>query len=104
MLAPGAQRPVHTSAPGYDRVYCELDDLPTSSMVASVAVRTREWKLNYFPHAGAGMMFNLLDDPDERINLYDDPGYVQRRQELTGELLDMYDVMKDPLPHRLTQA
>ena len=101
---PGAEQPVHMAAPGYDRVYCETDDLPDPHYVASVAVRTREWKLNYFPHSGSGMMFNLKDDPEETINLYNDPGYAERQRELTGELLDMYDVMKDPLPHRLTQA
>ena len=50
------------------------------------------------------MMFNLTDDPEERINLFGDPGYTSKRNELTGQLIDMYDVMKDPLPHRLSQA
>lgn len=101
---PGAKPPFHTAAPAYDRVYCEGDDLPSAQYVASAAVRTKDWKLIYYPHAHDGMMFNLTDDPAETMNLYEDPGYAARRNELTAELLDMYDVMKDPLPHRLTQA
>ena len=101
---PGPEQPVHAAAPGYDRVYCEADDLPDPHYVATAAVRTREWKLNYFPHSTTGMMFNLTDDPEETHNLFDDPGYAGRRHELMCELLDMNDVMKDPLPHRLSQA
>ncbi len=32
------------------------------------------------------------------------PAYDHVFWELTTQLLDMYDVIKDPLPHRLTQA
>jgi arylsulfatase A-like enzyme len=101
---PGAERPAHCAAPAYDRVFCELDDLPDSVYVSNAAVRTHDWKLNYFHHARAGLLFDLKNDPDETINLFDDPGYADRRWELMAELLETCEVMKDPLPHRLTQA
>lgn len=100
----GATRPVHSAHPAYDWVFCEADDLPSSGYVAGSAIRTSDWKLNYFPHSHSGMMFNLAEDPEERRNLWDDPGYTARRNELTALLLDTYDLIKDPLPHRLTQA
>ena len=101
---PAAEKPAHAAAPAYDWVFCELDDLPQADYVANAAVRTQEWKLNYFHYSRTGLMFNLKEDPDERVNLFDDPGYADQRWELTTQLLDMYDVIKDPLPHRLTQA
>jgi arylsulfatase A-like enzyme len=101
---PGAARPVHAASPAYDRVFCELDDLPDPVYVSNAAVRTRDWKLNYFHHSRSGLMFDLRNDPNETVNLFDDPGYADRRWELTAQLLDTYDEMKDPLPHRLTQA
>jgi arylsulfatase A-like enzyme len=101
---PAAARPVHAAAPACDRVFCELDDLPQGDYVANAAVRTRDWKLNYFHHSRHGLMFDLRNDPHETVNLFDDPGYADRRWELMAQLLDMDDEMKDPLPHRLTQA
>lgn len=101
---PRAAQPVHAASPAYDRVFCELDDLPDPQFVSNAAVRTHDWKLNYFHHSRSGLMFDLRNDPGEEVNLFDDPGYADRRWELTARLLDMYDVMKDPLPYRLTQA
>lgn len=101
---PQAEQPVHAASPAYDHVFCELDDLPDSVYISNAAVRTRDWKLNYFPHSRSGLMFNLREDPDEKVNLFDDPGYADRRWELVARLLDMSDAMKDPLPQRLTNA
>jgi arylsulfatase A-like enzyme len=89
---------------GYERVTCELDQLPSVNYVPSHTVRSDEWKLSYFPVARTGMLFNLLDDPDERRNLFDNPACAHTREELLKDLLQHLYETKDPLPIRLSQA
>jgi arylsulfatase A-like enzyme len=89
---------------GHDRVTCELDQLPDSQYVPSHTIRSREWKLCYFPVARTGMLFNVLDDPGERRNLIFDPGCARIREELLKDLLQHLYETKDPLPIRLSQA
>ena len=93
-----------SSETGYERVYCELDDLPGSTWAASQAVRTREWKLEYFPKARRGLLYNLRDDPGELRNLFDDPRCKEIRHSLMMDLLDHLHASKDPLPIRLSGA
>ncbi len=89
---------------GYDRVICELDLLPDPQYQPSQAIRSQEWKLNYFPAARTGLLFNLVDDPDERRNLFFEPGCAGIREELLKDLLALLYETKDPLPIRLSQA
>jgi arylsulfatase A-like enzyme len=89
---------------GYDRVTCELDLLPDSQYVPSHAIRSREWKLCYFPLARTGLLFNVLDDPGERRNLFFAPGCAPIREELLQDLLQHLYETKDPLPIRLSNA
>ncbi len=89
---------------GYDRVTCELDDLPDRQYVAVYAIRSEDRKLIYFPVARTGMLFNLLDDPGELNNLYFAESAREAREELTKDLLDHLYTSKDPLPVRLSQA
>ena len=89
---------------GYERVTCELDDLPDRQYAAVYAIRSEDWKLTYFPRARTGMLFNLKDDPGELHNLYFDAAHSQVRHELTNDFLDHLYASKDPLPIRLSQA
>lgn len=89
---------------GYQRVTCELDQLPSANYVPSHTIRSEEWKLEYFPLARTGMLFNLRDDPGERHNLCFDPGCQKVRSELYQDLIDHLYATKDPLPIRLSQA
>jgi arylsulfatase A-like enzyme len=89
---------------GYDRVTCELDLLPDPQYQPSHAIRSREWKLDYFPVARTGMLFNLEDDPDETRNRFFDPGCATIREGLLRDLLQHLYETKDPLPIRLSQA
>ncbi|MEO1310400.1 MAG: sulfatase-like hydrolase/transferase [Pseudomonadota bacterium] len=45
-------------------------------------VRTETAKLTIDRMSGAGEMYDLANDPDEMINLFDDPGYAKLRTEL----------------------
>jgi len=89
---------------GRKLVTCELDDLPDGQYAASVAVRSEEWKLVYYPVARTGMLFNLREDPGELENRYFDEGARSVRHEMMMHLLDHFCTSKDPLPVRLSQA
>ena len=89
---------------GYDRVVCELDLLPDPQYQPSQAIRSKEWKLDYFPVARTGLLFNLVDDPLERRNLFFQPSCAAVREELLRDLVQHLYESKDPLPIRLSQA
>ncbi len=45
-------------------------------------VRSREWKLVHFMDEPFGQLFDLVHDPDEVRNLWDDPAYLDVKREL----------------------
>jgi arylsulfatase A-like enzyme len=47
-------------------------------------VRTRRFKLTIEESSGAGELYDLVDDPWEMANRFDDPGLAGARRELTG--------------------
>ena len=50
-------------------------------------VRTRRWKLNYYPQHG-GELYDLENDAGESRNLFGDPSHQPVAREMTGRLLD----------------
>jgi len=50
-------------------------------------VRTRRWKLNYYPGNG-GELYDLENDPQESRNLYGDPAHQTTVRELKERLLE----------------
>ena len=51
-------------------------------------VRSRDFKLVHYLGDERGQLFDLRRDPQELTNLWDDPGYRRRRQELIGKIGD----------------
>ena len=49
-------------------------------------VRSRDWKLVHFLDQPFGQLFDLVRDPDEVHNLWDDPAAADKKQELLGQL------------------
>jgi arylsulfatase A-like enzyme len=49
-------------------------------------VRSEEWKLVHFLDEPFGQLFDLVNDPQEEHNLWDDPTFVAKRDELLGVL------------------
>ena len=45
------------------------------------------WRLTRYLADDRGQMFNLVEDPDEQCNLYDDPAYAGKRRELLERLV-----------------
>ncbi|NOV04735.1 sulfatase family protein [Paenibacillus planticolens] len=57
------------------------------TLYKSAAVATQRWKLEYYFEEQTGMMYDRLNDPSERSNLYNDPQYDSVKQELLVALL-----------------
>ena len=49
-------------------------------------VRSRDWKLAHFLGESFGQLFNLVDDPNEFRNLWDEPSAASKKQELLNVL------------------
>lgn len=61
-------------------------------------VRTHQWKLIHFAGKPYGELYNMQKDPLERNNLYDDPIYENRRNEMTTLLANILIETEDPIP------
>ena len=72
---------------------CEWELLPNRVGVALSlrCVRTETDKLTMDLRSGAGEMYDLVNDPDEMINVFDDPNYATRRAQLQGFLAQRPD-------------
>jgi arylsulfatase A-like enzyme len=97
---------------GRDTVYSDMFNIApqrfgtfTGPYCAVQTLRTRDWKLNIYPASGPqyGQLFNLADDPDETNNLYADPAFRDRREEMLWHLNSRVHADTDPLPLYLTQ-
>jgi arylsulfatase A-like enzyme len=53
-------------------------------------VRSREWKLVHFLDEPFGQLFNLVDDPEETKNLWDDVAYADKKRELLDILREWH--------------
>jgi arylsulfatase A-like enzyme len=52
------------------------------------AVRTEEWKLIWYPFLGHSQLFHLKNDPFELVNLADDEGNKEKKDELMAKLME----------------
>jgi arylsulfatase len=62
------------------------------------SIRTRDWKLVYYPGNEEGELYDLANDPGELINLWDRPDQSDRKGELTARLLDWCIATEDRRP------
>jgi arylsulfatase A-like enzyme len=62
------------------------------------AVRDQRWKLIRYPQVNVTQLFDLAHDPDERMNLADQPEYASRVAALTEELQRWQRVLGDSAP------
>ena len=60
------------------------------------ALVTPEWKLIEYPVARKTQLFHLVQDPDERVNLADDPAEAGRRDDLDTRLKALRQTAGDP--------
>ena len=76
---------IDTSQTSRDVAYSEWNQQPSRTGVALElrTVRTKTAKLTIDLISGAGEMYDLAEDPDEMTNIFDDPGKVKLRNELS---------------------
>jgi hypothetical protein len=76
----------------------EADELNTWSQSGSMReLRKGEWKLAY-DMQGAGQLYHLTTDPEELDNLFNNPKYLQKQDEMLRDLMTWELRMQDPLP------
>lgn len=63
-------------------------------------LRTAEWRMSYYPRLQTGELYNLAEDPEEFVNLWDNPKFAAQRSQLKERLLDRLLAARDPLPVR----
>lgn len=97
---------------GKEDIYSDMFDLTPQRFGKAVGpymavrtLRTEHWKLNLYPTAGPqyGQLFDLKNDSDESRNLYCNPNFRERREELFWRLVSRMHKNTDPLPLVLTQ-
>lgn len=60
-------------------------------------VRTRDYKLIVYPRAKKMLLFNLGNDPEEMIDLSENPEYESIKADLARRLKNQQKIMDDPL-------
>lgn len=59
-------------------------------------IRSREWKyVHRYPY-GPHELYDLINDPDERMNRVDDPSCQKVKSELKGQLEEWFIQYTDP--------
>ncbi|MGH7120329.1 MAG: sulfatase/phosphatase domain-containing protein, partial [Acetobacteraceae bacterium] len=89
-----------------DFAYNEWDLHPSRCGVALRlrTVRTRTHKLTLELDSGAGELYDLVNDPDEMHNAFDDPGAIPVRKELTDMIRSRPDDAMAHLPEPVGMA
>ena len=49
-------------------------------------VRSKDWKIVHFYNEPDGQLFDMVNDPDEVNNLWNDPDHAEKKQELLDVL------------------
>jgi arylsulfatase A-like enzyme len=69
-----------------DAVRVECVDDPAGLRLKTIV--TEDWKLTLYHGKDYGELYNLTQDPHERVNLWDNPAHSQDRARLLARLLD----------------
>ena len=82
-----------------DAAYVESYNNIDSNTPANWArtVRTAEWRYTMYPQGNGEQLFNLVDDPDEQVNLAGEAEFAEVRSEMRDRLLEM--VILQDYPH-----
>lgn len=90
------------SAGGRDSVYIEYDESYLQDRLRQI--RTRDFALTFFADSDRGMLFDLRRDPDELVNIWDDPAYRSTKRDLMCELLQFTVRADNRLPPKKVHA
>jgi len=67
-------------------------------------VRTKHYKCTFELKSGAGELYDLVNDPDEMHNRFDDPAFKGVRDELTQMMLDRPGTVRETLAEPIGMA
>ena len=67
-------------------------------------VRTKTHKCTFELDSGAGELYDLVNDPDEMVNRFDDPAYASVRRERHEMMLARPGEIVDPLAEPIGMA
>ena len=67
-------------------------------------VRTAKWKCTFELESGAGELYDLVNDPGEMQNLYDEAGYASVRKELHDMMRERPGKIRDDLAEPIGMA
>lgn len=71
-----------------DRVFAEhANDAILTGTSFMTMIRRGDWKLVHFVDSPEGQLFDLAADPEERVNLWDDPRHADLKQSLILDIL-----------------
>ncbi|MBN1417954.1 MAG: sulfatase-like hydrolase/transferase [Planctomycetes bacterium] len=87
---------IHPDFPGGSRAGREGNDRP----VDTFTIRTESWRCTVHSGLSQGELYDLEEDPDEFVNLWDDPAKRGVRGDLVLALIDRIAATRDPLPLR----
>jgi arylsulfatase A-like enzyme len=85
---PGRSLMGHLEGNPRDRRDAVLTEFRPFGLPNMKILHTEDWKYVHYQGQDYGELFHLREDPEERHNLYDDPGYRGMRNELTTRLLE----------------
>ncbi|MHC4993967.1 MAG: sulfatase family protein [Planctomycetota bacterium] len=72
---------------GREYVFAEhAKDLILTDTEFMSMVRSRDWKLVHFIDHEDGQLFNMAEDPEEFVNLWDDPTHADKKREMLDVL------------------
>ena len=80
----------------YRAAIAELGDDTFASMI-----RDGRWKLNVYHGHGLGELYDLVNDPGEFVNLWDDPDHRERKLDLLLKVFDDTVFSTDWGPERI---
>ncbi len=68
--------------------------------VDTYTIRNQKWRFTFYTNGRGGELYDLEDDPDEFVNLWEDPESRDIKFELLQKLTDRIAKTRDPLPLR----
>jgi len=87
-LVNGSQQTIEWEDVAYSE-YCSDQFCPDGGCYQRM-IRAGDWKLIYY-HGQPPQLFNLAEDPEELVDLADDPDCARVRETLTARVLDGWD-------------
>ena len=101
-LGLGDRQPAKPPSPGRDFSKAlegktiEWDDVIYYEYINTRAIRTDKWKLIIRQGEGPDELYDMVNDPGEWVNLYDEKKYAEIQMELYGRLTGFFHRYADP--------